>query len=105
MRPNSHGGLGLSPQEFGLANGTIGLIGLLLGGIVGGVLVSRDGMKKWLWPMVCAITLPDVVYIILSYTLISDMTIVSLCLFIEQFGYGLGFTALTLYMLYYSQGQ
>ena len=105
MRPNSSGGLGLSPQEYGLVNGTVGLIGLLLGGIVGGILVSRDGMKKWLRPMVCAITLPDVVYVILSYTLTSNVFIISLMLFIEQFGYGLGFTALTLYMLYYSQGK
>ena len=55
LRPNSQGGLGLSPQEYGFANGTVGLIGLLLGGILGGILVSRDGMKKWLWPLVCAI--------------------------------------------------
>ena len=68
LRPNSQGGLGLSPQEYGFANGTVGLIGLLLGGILGGILVSRDGMKKWLWPLVCAITLPDVVYIYLSYS-------------------------------------
>lgn len=105
MRPNSQGGLGLSPQEYGLANGTVGLIGLLLGGILGGWLVSRDGMKKWLWPMVCAITLPDVVYIYLSYTLDSNLFVVSSCLFVEQFGYGLGFTVLTLYMLFYSQGR
>ena len=51
LRPNSQGGLGLSPQEYGFANGTVGLIGLLLGGIIGGILVSRDGMKKWLWPV------------------------------------------------------
>ena len=105
LRPNSQGGLGMSPQEYGLANGTVGLIGLLLGGIIGGILVSRDGMKKWLWPLVCAITLPDVVYIYLSYSLNSDIVMVSTCLFIEQFGYGLGFTVLTLYMLYYSQGK
>ena len=105
MRANSAGGLGLSPQEYGLANGTVGLVGLTLGGILGGILVSRDGMKRWLWPMVCAITLPDIVYIFLSYTLNSNIVLVSTCLFIEQFGYGLGFTALTLYMLYYSQGE
>ena len=105
LRPNSQGGLGMSPQEYGLANGTVGLIGLLLGGIIGGILVSRDGMKKWLWPMVCAITLPDVVYIYLSYSLNSDIVMVSSCLFVEQFGYGLGFTVLTLYMLFYSQGK
>ena len=105
LRHNYVGGLGLSPQEYGLANGTVGLIGLLFGGIIGGVLVSRDGMKRWLWPMVCAITLPDVVYIYLSYSLNSNLIVVSSCLFIEQFGYGLGFTVLTLYMLYYSQGK
>lgn len=105
MRSNAEGGLGLSPEEYGLAQGTVGLVGLLLGGIIGGVLVSRDGMKRWLWPMVCAITLPDVVYIYLSYTLNSSLLVVSSCLFVEQLGYGLGFTVLTLYMLYYSQGR
>ena len=105
MRSNIEGGLNLSPVEYGLAQGTVGLVGLLLGGIIGGLLVSRDGMKKWLWPMVCAITLPDAVYIYLSYTLNSNLWVVSSCLFVEQFGYGLGFTVLTLYMLYYSQGK
>lgn len=105
MRSNAEGGLNLSPVEYGLAQGTVGLVGLLLGGIIGGLLVSRDGMKKWLWPMVCAITLPDAVYIYLSYTLNSNLWVVSSCLFVEQFGYGLGFTVLTLYMLYYSQGK
>ena len=105
MRSNIEGGLGLSLKQYGIAQGTVGLIGLLLGGILGGVLVSRDGMKRWLWPMVCAITLPDVVYIFLSYTLNANLWLVSTCLFIEQFGYGLGFTVLTLYMLYYSQGK
>ena len=105
MRPSSEGGLGLSPEAFGLANGTVGLIGLLLGGIVGGWLASRDGLKRWLWPMVCAITLPDIVYVYMSYALPSSLTLISCCLFVEQFGYGLGFTALTLYMLYFSQGK
>ena len=105
MRPNSAGGLGLSPQEFSLAYGTVGVIGLLLGGIVGGMLASRDGLKRWLWPMVCAITLPDLVYVWMSYAMPSNLAVISSCLFIEQFGYGMGFTALTLYMLYFSMGQ
>jgi len=110
MRSNSDGGLGMAPTEYGLAYGTIGLIGLTLGGILGGILVSRDGLKKWLWPLVCAITLPDAVYIYLAYAMPAASTglglfTISSCLFIEQFGYGLGFTVLTLYMLYYSQGE
>ena len=104
MRPNSAGGLGLSPQEFGLASGTVGMIGLTLGGILGGLLAGRDGFKKWLWPMVLAITLPDIVYVYMSYAMPSNLILISSCLFVEQFGYGLGFTALTLYMLYFSKG-
>ena len=104
MRPHSAGGLGLSPQEFGLASGTVGVIALTLGGILGGMLAGRDGFKRWLWPMVCAITLPDIVYVYMSYALPDNLFVISTCLFIEQFGYGLGFTALTLYMLYFSKG-
>ena len=98
------GGLGLSPQEYGLVQGTIGFIGLTLGGILGGILAGRDGLKRWLWPMVCAITLPDVVYIYLSYALPENLFIINACIFVEQFGYGFGFTAYMLYLIYFSQG-
>lgn len=105
QRPSTEGGLALAPQEFGLAYGTVGLIGLLLGGIIGGMLASRDGLKRWLWPFVIALTLPDLVYVYLSYAMPDSLWIISSCLFVEQFGYGLGFTALTLYMLYICQGE
>lgn len=101
----SAGGLGLSPQEYGLVQGTVGVIGLTIGGILGGILASRDGMKKWLWPMVMAITLPDVVYVYLSYALPSSLFVVNACVFVEQFGYGFGFTAYMLYLIYYSRGE
>ena len=99
-----NGGLGLSPQEYGFVQGTVGVIGLTLGGIIGGMLASRDGLKKWLWPMVCAITLPDIVYVYLAYDLPSSLSIINVCIFIEQFGYGFGFTAYMLYLIYYSRG-
>jgi PAT family beta-lactamase induction signal transducer AmpG len=99
-----NGGLGLSDGEYGLVQGTVGVIGLTLGGILGGFAASRDGLKRWLWPMVMAITLPDLVYVYMSYALPDSLWLVSTMLFIEQFGYGLGFTALTLYMLFFAQG-
>lgn len=100
----SSGGLGLSPQEYGLAQGTVGVIGLTLGGIIGGILASRDGLKRWLWPMVLSITLPDIVYVYMSYALPDSLFIINVCIFFEQFGYGFGFTAYTLYLIYYSRG-
>lgn len=99
-----NGGLGLSDVEYGLVQGTVGVIGLTLGGILGGVVASRDGLKRWLWPMVMAITLPDIVYVYLSYALPSSLLVIDLCVFVEQFGYGFGFTAYMLYLIYYSQG-
>ena len=99
-----NGGLGLSPQEYGFVQGTVGVIGLTLGGILGGMLAGRDGLKRWLWPMVCAITLPDVVYIYMSYALPTNLIIINICVFFEQFGYGFGFTAYMLYLILYSQG-
>ena len=99
-----NGGLGLSDVEYGLVQGTVGIIGLTLGGILGGVVASRDGLKRWLWPMVMAITLPDLVYVYLSYALPSNLLIIDICVFVEQFGYGFGFSAYMLYLIYYSRG-
>ena len=101
----TNGGLGLSPQELGFVQGTIGVIGLTLGGILGGIVAGKDGLKKWLWPMVCAITLPDIVYVFMAYALPANLLIVNVCVFIEQFGYGFGFTAYMLYLIYYSRGE
>ena len=101
----NNGGLGLSPQEYGFAQGAVGVVGLTLGGILGGMAAGRDGLKKWLWPMVCAITLPDLVYVYLSCEMPESFTIINVCIFIEQFGYGFGFTAYMLYLIYYSQGE
>ncbi len=101
----SNGGLGLSDVEFGMVQGTVGVIGLTLGGILGGIAASRDGLKRWLWPMVMAITIPDLVYVYLSYALPSSLLVINICIFLEQFGYGFGFSAYMLYLIYYSQGE
>lgn len=101
----TNGGLGLSPQELGFVQGTVGVIGLTLGGILGGIVAGKDGLKRWLWPMVCAITLPDIVYVFMAYALPANLLIVNVCVFIEQFGYGFGFTAYMLYLIYYSRGE
>ena len=101
----SNGGLGLSDVEFGMVQGTVGVIGLTLGGIIGGIAASRDGLKRWLWPMVMAITIPDLVYVYLSYALPSSLLVINICIFLEQFGYGFGFSAYMLYLIYYSQGE
>ena len=104
LDPVEKGGLGLTTTDVGFVYGTVGIIGLTIGGILGGIAAARGGLKKWLWPMVCAITLPDLVYVYLSYAQPDSMFIINSCVFIEQFGYGFGFTAYMLYLIYFSEG-
>ena len=105
MRGADEGGLAMSDTDFGLIYGTLGVIGLLAGGLVGGWAVSRWGLKRCLWPLVMCITLPDVVYVYLSYCPTDNMWLVGSCVCVEQIGYGLGFAAYTLYLVTFSRGE
>jgi PAT family beta-lactamase induction signal transducer AmpG len=101
----AQGGLGLSTTEVGVVYGTVGIVALTLGGIAGGVVAARDGLRKWLWPMLLAIHVPDAVFIYLAYAQPANLWVIQACVVLEQFGYGFGFTAMLLYMLYISRGQ
>ncbi|MEH2081069.1 MAG: MFS transporter [Nostoc sp.] len=98
------GGLGLSTSDVGLVYGTFGVISLICGGIIGGLIISKYGLKKCLFPMALALNLPDIFYVYMAYTkpsLILVYPLVSL----EQFGYGFGFTAFSVYLMYICQGE
>ena len=105
LDPVDKGGLGLTTGEVGFVYGTVGIVGLTIGGILGGIAAAHGGLKRWLWPMVCAITLPDLVYVYMAYVQPESLGIVNVCIFIEQFGYGFGFTAYMLYLIYFSEGE
>ena len=98
-------GLGLTTGDLGLIYGTIGIVALSLGGIIGGIAASRKGLKYWLWWMVAAMNLPNLVYVFLSYLMPSSLWVVGASVALEQFGYGFGFTAYMLYMIYISEGK
>ena len=98
------GGLALTTGEVGFVYGTVGLLALTAGGILGGIMAARHGLKFWLWPMLIAMNLPNVVYIYLSSVMPDSMILINLAILIEQFGYGFGFTAYMLYMIYVSEG-
>ena len=104
LDPVEQGGLGLTTSEVGFVYGTIGIIGLTIGGIIGGICASKGGLKRWLWPMALSLVLPNLVYVLLSIYQPQSIWIISTCVFIEQFGYGFGFTAYMLYLIYYSRG-
>lgn len=98
------GGLGVSTSMVGVLYGTVGVIALLVGGILGGWLASRNGLKYWLWPMIIAMNLPNLVYVYLAWAQPENIYVIGSCIAVEQFGYGVGFTAFLLYLIYVSQG-
>jgi PAT family beta-lactamase induction signal transducer AmpG len=104
LDPIDIGGLALSTSQVGFAYGTVGVIALTAGGLLGGFAAAKHGLKFWLWWMVIAINIPDVVYIFLAITQTSNFLLINVCVAIEQFGYGFGFTAFLLYLIYISEG-
>ena len=99
------GGLALNTDTVGLLYGTIGVIFLLLGGILGGIYIARKGLKKSLWIMAAALTLPSFVYCYLSMAQPESLWLIGTAVSFEQFGYGFGFTAYMMYMMHFSEGK
>jgi MFS transporter, PAT family, beta-lactamase induction signal transducer AmpG len=102
--PVIKGGLGLSTSQVGIVYGTVGVLCLTLGGLLGGYVISKIGLKRALWLMVFAVHTPDLAFVYLSAYQPQDIYIVSACIALEQFGYGFGFAALLLYMIMVSEG-
>lgn len=98
------GGLGLSTKQVGIAYGTVGLIALTLGGLLGGWVISRIGLKRALWPLILIMHVPNAVFLLLAFAQPNNLWLVSTALAVEQFGYGLGFTAYLMYMIMVADG-
>lgn len=105
LDPVSAGGLGLDTTQVGLVYGTVGVIGLTIGGIVGGLAAARRGLAYWLKPMAWSMSLTCLTFVYLSYAAAPSLLTINICVFIEQFGYGFGFTAYMLYLIYFAEGR
>lgn len=99
------GGLGLTTSEVGFVYGTVGIIALTVGGILGGLAIAQHGLKSWMLPMVVAINVPDIIYVLFSHFQTQDFFLINLGVAIEQLGYGFGFTAFLVYMMMISEGE
>ena len=100
----SKGGLGLSTAQVGLVYGTIGVIALTLGGLLGGYAISRQGLKRWIWPMLLSVHLPNLAFVFLAFALPSNIFVIAAAIAVEQFGYGFGFAAYLLFMIMVADG-
>lgn len=109
LAARSQGGLGMTQQQVGLVYGTLAIIGLTVGGIIGGVCASRGGLRRWIWPMALATSLNCMAYIFLSqvqpdFANICGKVLILAAVVLEQFAYGFGFTAFMLFMMYFARG-
>jgi PAT family beta-lactamase induction signal transducer AmpG len=98
------GGLEYSTEAVGTIYGTVGVIMLSLGGILGGILISKDGLKKWMLPMVLALNVPNAMYAFLALTKTTSIVAVVATVVLEQFGYGFGFAAFLIFLIYIAEG-
>jgi PAT family beta-lactamase induction signal transducer AmpG len=105
LDPRSKGGLGLTTSEVGIIYGTVGVIALMLGGLLGGYAIYRKGLKFWIWIMICVMHLPNLVFVYASQAMPENFHLINLCVALEQFGYGFGFTAYTMFMIMVSEGE
>ena len=101
----AEGGLGMSTQDVGIVYGTVGVAALTVGGILGGIAASRWGLKKSLWPMAFSLTLPCLSFVFLAAYQPDNLWVIGSCVALDQFGYGFGFTAYMLYLIYFSEGE
>jgi MFS transporter, PAT family, beta-lactamase induction signal transducer AmpG len=104
LDPIEKGGLGLSTSQVGIVYGTVGIMALTAGGLLGGYVISRKGLRWWLWPMVIIMHTPDLMFVYLSQVQPTNFVIINIAVALEQFGYGFGFTAYMMYMIMISRG-
>ena len=104
LDPIENGGLGLTTEQIGIVHGTVGVTGLTVGGILGGIAMSKWGFKRLLWPCVLCMSLPNFVYILLAWAQYQSLWTIGSCIVFEHFGYGFGFTAYMMYLIHFSKG-
>lgn len=98
-----NGGLGLSPAEYGLVQGTVGMVGLTVGGMLGGMLVRRRSLWPWMWAMAAAMALPSALFLFLSHDLTGSLLTVCLCVMAAQAALGFGLAGYILYLTHYNR--
>jgi PAT family beta-lactamase induction signal transducer AmpG len=99
------GGMGLDTESVGIIYGTFGVGALTLGGILGGIAISKQGLTKWMLPMFLAMHLPIIGFILLAFFHPTSIYYIYAVVILEQFGYGFGFTAFMMYLIHVAEGE
>ncbi|MGO4773590.1 MFS transporter [Flavobacterium sp. W22_SRS_FK3] len=99
------GGMALDTEAVGIIYGTFGVGALTLGGILGGIAISKQGLTKWMLPMFLAMHLPIIGFILLAFFHPTSIHYIYAVVILEQFGYGFGFTAFMMFLIHVAEGE
>jgi PAT family beta-lactamase induction signal transducer AmpG len=99
------GGMGLTTEDVGIIYGTFGVAALVVGGILGGIAISKGGLRKWMLPMFLAMHLPIIGFVLLAHFHPASIHYIYAAVIAEQFGYGFGFAAFMMYLIYVAEGE
>jgi PAT family beta-lactamase induction signal transducer AmpG len=98
------GGAGLTLQDVSLYSGTAGVLALLAGGILGGFLIAKGSLARWIWPMALAMHVPNLLYLWAAWAHPGKPAIAGVVA-VEQLGYGFGFSAYMVGLMRFSRGR
>jgi|GEM_PF-253023 len=110
------GGLAVANEQLGIIKGLFGVVGIIIGGLLGGAVVSRFGLKRSFWGIAIFMHLPNFLYLLaavqgaqlpLGVVEIPGLGPIPMTLaaidFLEQFGYGFGFAGYMVYLMWVAQ--
>lgn len=103
--PVNVGGMGLETEDVGLIYGTFGVLSLTIGGILGGIAISKQGLTKWMLPMILAMHLPIIGFVLLAHFHPTSIYYIYAVVIIEQFGYGFGFASFMMFLIHVAEGE
>jgi len=103
--PIKDGGMGLETADIGLIYGTFGVAALTIGGILGGIAISKQGLTKWMLPMILAMHLPIIGFILLAHFHPTSIYYIYAVVIVEQFGYGFGFASFMMFLIHVAEGE
>ncbi len=102
LTEEAKGGMAISTTTFGLINGVVGVGALLVGGIVGGFVVAKWGLKKTLWPLALCMHLPILMYVWAAFAR-PEVWALAGVVTVDMLSYGFGLAAYLVFMMQVSQ--
>lgn len=91
----------MTEGEFGLLTATIGVAATIVASVVGGLLIAKHGLRRWIWPFVLSQNLLNLLYMVVAFGDPSEtsMAVLAFVIVAENIGSGLGTAVFMVYIM------